>query len=91
MKFQIVLLLLLCGACFAGETVLWRLGRKDGKQQDFQINYSPWEYGRAPYLRTNPDKKGFDPRKLLKPGYEAIKAKVKERMEVFGSIGKANY
>ena len=59
MKFQIVLLLLLCGACFAGETVLWRLGRKDGKQQDFQINYSPWEYGRAPYLRTNPDKKGF--------------------------------
>ena len=33
--------------------------------------------------------KGFDPRKLLAPGYEAIKAKVKERMEVFGSIGKA--
>lgn len=33
--------------------------------------------------------KGFDPRKLLAPGTEAIKAKVKERMEVFGSIGKA--
>ena len=33
--------------------------------------------------------KGFDPRKLLAPGTEAIKAKVKEKMEVFGSIGKA--
>ncbi len=33
--------------------------------------------------------KGFDPRKLLAPGAEAIKAKVKEKMEVFGSIGKA--
>ena len=33
--------------------------------------------------------KGFDPRKLLAPGTEAIKAKVKERLEVFGSIGKA--
>ena len=33
--------------------------------------------------------KGFDPRKLLAPGTEAIKAKVKDRMEVFGSIGKA--
>ncbi|MCI7220846.1 MAG: class II fructose-1,6-bisphosphate aldolase [Candidatus Enterosoma sp.] len=33
--------------------------------------------------------KGFDPRKLLKPGYEAIKAKVKEKMELFGSINKA--
>ncbi len=33
--------------------------------------------------------KGFDPRKLLAPGTEAIKAKVKERMEVFGSINKA--
>ena len=33
--------------------------------------------------------KGFDPRKLLAPGTEAIKAKVKEKMELFGSIGKA--
>ena len=33
--------------------------------------------------------KGFDPRKLLLPGTEAIKAKVKEKMEIFGSIGKA--
>ncbi len=33
--------------------------------------------------------KGYDPRKLLKPGYEAIKAKVKEKMELFGSVGKA--
>ena len=34
-------------------------------------------------------KKGFDPRKLLAPGYEAIKATVKEKMELFGSVGKA--
>ena len=33
--------------------------------------------------------KGFDPRKLLAPGSEAIKATVKEKMELFGSVGKA--
>ncbi len=33
--------------------------------------------------------KGFDPRKLLAPGVEAIKATVREKMELFGSIGKA--
>ena len=33
--------------------------------------------------------KGYDPRKLLKPGCDAIKAKVKEKMELFGSVGKA--
>ncbi len=33
--------------------------------------------------------KGFDPRKVLAPGVEAIKATVKEKMELFGSVGKA--
>jgi len=33
--------------------------------------------------------KGFDPRKLLADGVEAIKATVKEKMELFGSVGKA--
>ena len=33
--------------------------------------------------------KGFDPRKLLAPGAEAIKATVKEKIELFGSAGKA--
>lgn len=33
--------------------------------------------------------KGFDPRKLLAPGTEAIKETVKEKMELFGSVGKA--
>ena len=43
------------------------------------------------YFEENLDqqKKGFDPRKVLKPGFEAIKAKVKEKMEIFGSIDKA--
>lgn len=43
------------------------------------------------YIEEGKDQqgKGFDPRKLLNPGYEAIKACVKERMEVFGCIGKA--
>lgn len=43
------------------------------------------------YIDAGKDKvgKGFDPRKLLLPGTEAIKAKVKEKMEVFGSIDKA--
>ena len=35
------------------------------------------------------DGKGFDPRKLLAPGAEAIKATVKEKMELFGSVNKA--
>ena len=33
--------------------------------------------------------KGFDPRKLLAPGFEAIKEIVKEKMELFGSINQA--
>ena len=33
--------------------------------------------------------KGYDPRKLLKPGYEAMMDTVKEKMELFGSVGKA--
>lgn len=33
--------------------------------------------------------KGFDPRKLLAPGCEAIKATVTEKMNLFGSVGKA--
>ena len=43
------------------------------------------------YIEEGKDRqgKGFDPRKLLAPGFEAIKATVKEKMELFGSIGKA--
>ena len=33
--------------------------------------------------------KGYDPRKLLKPGADAIRATVLEKMELFGSVGKA--
>ncbi|MDD6344861.1 MAG: class II fructose-1,6-bisphosphate aldolase [Oscillospiraceae bacterium] len=43
------------------------------------------------YIEAGKDQqgKGFDPRKLLAPGFEAIKAKVKEKMELFGSVDKA--
>ncbi len=43
------------------------------------------------YIEEGKDQqgKGVDPRKLLAPGFEAIKATVKEKMELFGSIGKA--
>lgn len=43
------------------------------------------------YIEEDKDQqgKGFDPRKLLAPGFEAIKAKVKEKMELFGSVGQA--
>ncbi len=43
------------------------------------------------YIEAGKDNqgKGFDPRKLLAPGFEAIKATVKEKMELFGSIDKA--
>lgn len=39
--------------------------------------------------RKDLEGKGFDPRKILGPGYEAIKATVKEKMEIFGSVNKA--
>ena len=43
------------------------------------------------YIEEGKDKqgKGFDPRKLLAPGAQAICDKVKEKMELFGSVGKA--
>ena len=43
------------------------------------------------YIEAGKDQqgKGFDPRKLLAPGVEAIKETVKEKMELFGSVGKA--
>ena len=43
------------------------------------------------YIEAGKDQqgKGFDPRKLLAPGFEAINATVKEKMELFGSVGKA--
>ncbi len=43
------------------------------------------------YIEAGKDQqgKGFDPRKLLAPGFEAIKATVREKMELFGSVGKA--
>ncbi len=43
------------------------------------------------YIEAGKDQqgKGYDPRKLLAPGFEAIKATVKEKMELFGSVGKA--
>lgn len=43
------------------------------------------------YIEEGKDRqgKGFDPRKLLAPGFEAIKATVKEKMELFGSVNRA--
>lgn len=47
--------------------------------------------GTRKYIEAGKDLKGkgFDPRKLLAPGTDAIKATVKEKMELFGSVGKA--
>ena len=43
------------------------------------------------YIEAGKDQqsKGFDPRKLLEPGFKAIKETVKEKMILFGSVGKA--
>ena len=43
------------------------------------------------YIEAGKDQsgKGYDPRKLLAPGFEGIKATVKAKMELFGSVGKA--
>ncbi len=45
------------------------------------------------YIEAGKDQqgKGFDPRKLLAPGYDAIIELVKEKMEIFGSVGKADF
>jgi len=52
-----------------------------------------WAFAAATrkYIEAGKDQegKGFDPRKLLNPGYEACKAVVKEKLEMFGSINKA--
>ncbi len=52
-----------------------------------------WSFAAATreYIEAGKDKvgKGFDPRKILAPGFEAIKVTVKEKMELFGSIDKA--
>ena len=45
--------------------------------------------GKADPTAENKEK-GYDPRKLLRPGFLAIQAKVKEKMELFGSVGKAD-
>ena len=49
---------------------------------------TPEEY-QAELLRLYHTAKGFDPRKLLADGAQAIKDTVKEKMELFGSVGKA--
>jgi fructose-bisphosphate aldolase class II len=52
-----------------------------------------WAFAKATraYFEAKKDLvgKGFDPRKINGPGFEAIKATVKEKMEIFGSINKA--
>jgi len=52
-----------------------------------------WAFAEATreYIEAGKDKldKGFDPRKLLKPGTEAIKAVIREKIEWFGSANKA--
>ena len=53
-----------------------------------QLSFAP---ATREYIEAGKDLqgKGIDPRKLLAPGAEAIKATVKEKMELFGSVGKA--
>ena len=46
--------------------------------------------GKADPTAENKEK-GYDPRKLLKPGYQAICDKVEEKIRLFGSVDKANY
>ena len=55
---------------------------------EFQLSFAK---ATREYIEAGKDLegKGFDPRKLLAPGAEAIKTCVKEKMELFGCIGKA--
>ena len=63
---------------------------QEGKQIMKKTNVLGFHYSRK-YIEEGKDLqgKGYDPRKLLKPGAEAIVACVKEKMELFGSVGKA--
>ena len=55
---------------------------------EFQLSFAA---ATREYIEAGKDQqgKGYDPRKLLAPGFEAIKGTVKEKMELFGSVGKA--
>ncbi|MBM6953924.1 class II fructose-1,6-bisphosphate aldolase [Enorma phocaeensis] len=55
---------------------------------DLQLAFAKATRG---YIEAGSDQqgKGYDPRKLLKPGREAIVARTKELMEQFGSVNKA--
>ena len=55
---------------------------------DLQLVFAAGTRG---YIEAGKDQqgKGYDPRKLLKPGREAIVARTKELMEEFGSVNKA--
>ena len=59
--------------------------------QEFPLQELSFAAATREYIEAGKDLqgKGFDPRKLLAPGAEAIKATVKEKMELFGSVGKA--
>lgn len=48
--------------------------------------HATWEFVESGKAKEG---KNFDPRKLMNPGYEAMKKTVKEKMEMFGSVGKA--
>ena len=52
--------------------------------------YRPFVSGKVIHIaRTESSFREKNPRKLLAPGFEAIKATVKKKMELFGSVGKA--
>ena len=58
------------------------------KQTECQLSFAE---ATRQYIEAGKDQqgKGYDPRKLLAPGFEVIEATVKEKMELFGSIDKA--
>ena len=70
------------------ETQRFQMCIRDSVNTECQISFAE---ATRKYIEEGKDQqgKGFDPRKLLAPGFEAIKATVKEKMELFGSIDKA--
>ena len=69
-----------------------KLKKQDANQKMLdELNQNSVSVATRKYIEEGKDLqgKGFDPRKLLAPGAEAIKATVKEKMELFGSVGQA--
>ena len=73
----------------ANRDVAWYRERMDEIPRDVPVYLHCRSSQRSYYAICCLQGNGYDPRKLLAPGAEAIKATVREKIELFGSANKA--